>query len=371
MKNTSRVLPVLFVMLAQMLVGGCRPVSPASQPTAISNSDQPSTPTQTEKKENTTLASLQKVSDFPLYTMRYSGDYGFGEYLQGLKNQLSFLDARPLPWSAPISKIAGLAMQPAFACTGFTARSLLGERLLGRNFDWYHHPALLLFTDSPDGYASASMVDISYLGFDGPIQQDDPVALSELLKTPYLPFDGMNERGLAVGMMAVSHSEGGNDPRKATLDDLGMIRLLLDYAADVDQAIELLGQYNVDWGNGPAIHYFLADASGDSAVVEFIGGKAQVFRSQHAWQISTNFLFSEIPIEKAGAECWRYNTADTTLTQSDGVLSAEGAMGLLQRVSQEGTAGTIWSVVYNLSSGQVQVAMGRDYEQVYSFELKR
>ncbi len=36
-------------------------------------------------QEDLSLASLKKVSDFPFYTMRYAGDYGFGEYLQGLK----------------------------------------------------------------------------------------------------------------------------------------------------------------------------------------------------------------------------------------------------------------------------------------------
>ena len=33
----------------------------------------------------------------------------------------------------------------------------------GRNFDWQYSPALLLFTNPPDGYASVSMVDIEYL----------------------------------------------------------------------------------------------------------------------------------------------------------------------------------------------------------------
>ncbi len=213
------------------------------------------------------------------------------------------------------------------------------------------------------------MVDISYLGFSGSIEPDDPPALSGLLRAPYLPFDGMNERGLAVGMMAVPHSEGGDDTGKPTLDDLEAIRLLLDYAADVNQAIGLLEQYNVDWGGGPAIHYLLADASGDSAVVEYIGGKPQVFRSRQPWQVSTNFLFAEVPLDKARTECWRYKTADATLSQSDGVLDAQGAMALLQRVSGAGTTATIWSVVYNLSNGQVQVVMDRDYDQVFSFVL--
>ena len=39
---------------------------------------------------------------------------------------------------------------------------------MGRNFDWGLHSALVLFTDPPvpGAYASVSMVDISYLGYD-------------------------------------------------------------------------------------------------------------------------------------------------------------------------------------------------------------
>jgi hypothetical protein len=52
-----------------------------------------------------------------------------------------------------------------WACTCFSARNEHGSQLLGRNFDWENHPALLLFTDPPGRYASVSMVDISYLGY--------------------------------------------------------------------------------------------------------------------------------------------------------------------------------------------------------------
>jgi hypothetical protein len=31
---------------------------------------------------------------------------------------------------------------------------------------------------------------------------------------------------------------------------------------------------------------------------------------------------------------------------------------------------TVWSVVYNLSTGQIKLAMGKDYENVHSFELE-
>jgi hypothetical protein len=42
-------------------------------------------------------------------------------------------------------------------------------------------------------------------------------------------------------------------------------------------------------------------------------------------------------------------------------------MDLLEDVSQ---SLTVWSVVYSMSSGDISVAMGRDYDQVHQFTLE-
>ena len=72
----------------------------------------------------------------------------------------------------------------------------------------------------------------------------------------------------------MSHGEGGGDAKKVTLDSLEIIRLLLDNATEVDEALAFFDDYNIDWGSGPPVHYLIADASGDSAVVELIDGSA-------------------------------------------------------------------------------------------------
>ena len=147
----------------------------------------------------------------------------------------------------------------------------------GRNFDWDYSPALLLFTQPQDGYASVSMVDIAYLGF-GDTRAHGLTELplkerSALLDAPYLPFDGMNEHGLAIGMAAVSSGEMKSNPSKETIGSLMVIRNMLDYARNVDEAIAILGSYNIDFEGGPAIHYLIADPSGRAALVEFYQGK--------------------------------------------------------------------------------------------------
>ena len=74
-----------------------------------------------------------------------------------------------------------------------------------------------------------------------------------LLNAPALPFDGMNERGLAVGMAAVLDGNMRPDPIKETVDSLQVIRKMLDQAGTVDEAVAVLQQYNIEWGSGPAL----------------------------------------------------------------------------------------------------------------------
>lgn len=230
------------------------------------------------------------------------------------------------------------------------------------------HPVLLLYTAPPGAFASFSMVDISYLGFN----RNDPPSntnLGQLLQAPFLPFDGLNERGLGVTMMAVPHSEGGRNPKKVTIDSLAVIRLMLDYADSVDKAVDLLGDYNVDFGGGPPIHYLVADRSGESAVIEFLDDKVAVLRGDKNFQISTNFLLSPNPPQDGRTACWRYNRIFETLSQAKGDSSAEAGMDLLRSISQAGDHPTIWSCLYDLKALDVRVVMGRNYGRVHRLSL--
>jgi choloylglycine hydrolase len=295
-----------------------------------------------------TLLSLRKVDDHPLYVMNYYGDY-----------------ALPSTGTAVRRPLANVATEPAWACTCFAALADAQAGLFGRNFDWYDHPALLLFTAPPGRYASVSMVDISYLG----LGRETPswAARRRLLAAPRLPFDGMNERGLVVGMMAVPQAEAPFEAEREIVDSLVLIRLLLDYAGNVEEALAIFTQCNIDWGGGPPLHYLVADAKGQSAVVEFVGGDMRVLRNLQPWQVATNFVLSEAQPQGADSECWRYNRAYQVLQGSGGYLSMGEAMSLLQSVSQ---ANTVWSTVYGIGEDQVQVAMGGAYDRVYSFPFE-
>ena len=301
---------------------------------------------------NQTLETLRKVDDAPLYVMEYIGDYGFEDFLRtGV--QTSQQSRTPT------------AEDDGWACTCFSVLNAACDPLFGRNFDWYDHPSLLLFTHPPDAYASVSLVDLSCLGYS---DQNPPESNPEdLLSTPYLPFDGMNEHGLAVGFMALSSAQPPVDPGKISISSTHVVRLLLDYARTVDQAIDLIRQYNISFTGGPPLHYLVADASGHSAVIEFVNGEISILWNDNPWQVSTNFTITGKTHEQALAACWRYRTAYETLEGTDGVASEAEAMNLLSDVSQ---SITIWSAVYNLTTKEVHVAMRRKYNAVHDFALE-
>ena len=301
-----------------------------------------------------TLSSLQKVDEH-LYIITYHGDYGFDQFLK------TGIQASP-------NAASRLINNSDWACSCFATSNREGKPEFGRNFDWSTNTALLLYTDPPNGYASVSMLDVFYLGFlSGSVEINSLDQALSILDAPYLPFDGMNEYGLAVGLMAVPYAQGGNDPQKITIGSLHAIRLVLDHAKNVDEAVTLLQDYNIDFTGGPAVHYLVADPSGNSAVVEFLDDKMSIVRNTEPWQVATNFILSGKTPEQALSSCWRYKTAYETLNQQKGLLSQDGAMTLLDNISQ---ANTRWSVTYGMVSGDIQVAMQRDYEHMLQFKLE-
>jgi len=307
--------------------------------------------------EYDTLASLQKLDDYPLYVMHYSGSY---------PQQVSrFAPDHALASIVPASGTCRML----WGCSLFAAMGDESNRLYGRNFDWRFSPALLLYTDPPDGYASVSMVDIAYLGFDGDSSKNlTDLSLPErkaLLRAPSLPFDGMNEKGIAVGMAAVPPGEMHLNPDKKTVDELMVIREILDHAATVDEAIQILGSYNIDMGSVP-IHYLIGSASGNSALVEFYQGEMEVFRNETPWQQATNFLVASTDGDTNG-QCPRYDLIGQRLSEVGGKLAFADALSLLADVSQESTQ---WSVIYNMTNGELKIVMNRHYSgEIHTLHL--
>lgn len=290
---------------------------------------------------------VTQIDDYPLFTLNYTSDYKFDEYLQ--------------TGNIPLYT-SNKSNSKNFSCTCFSAFG--GEyQLFGRNYDWSESSTYyILFTNPPNGYSSVSTVDLSFFNYnhdESPSFSDNQSTLRIL---PYHPFDGMNEMGVAIGMNALDEAQSPNDPSKVTIGELQLIRLVLDYASSTQEAISLIQQYNIRMED-PPIHYLIADSSGHSVIIEFVNGEMKIINNSNPWQVTTNFVVTGLK-NPQNAPCWRYRYAYEKLSNSNGILSESEAINLLQEVSLSITR---WSTVFNLKSGQLQIAMGRDYENLHQF----
>jgi choloylglycine hydrolase len=293
------------------------------------------------------LESVKKIDDHPLYWMKYEGSY----------------DAE-----APYEPPTALPATKNWACSLFFAMGNEERPLFGRNFDWQPSPALVLFTDPADAFATISMVDISYLGFEREDRKFESVEGREnLLQAPMIPFDGMNEHGLVVGMAAVEGAEVPVDDSKSTTGSLRIIRLCLDRCRTVDEAIDVFQQYNIDFRGGPQIHYLVADAAGASALLEYTDDGLQILRGDNEddWQAATNFYMNGNE-RRANKLCGRYAEIQRRLADRKGELAPDEAMELLRDVAQEHTR---WSVVYDLRHAEASVVMSRKFKKPIRISL--
>lgn len=291
---------------------------------------------------------IVQISDYPLFVMNYPGDYNFQNYLRtGISLNKFRLQDDSVLWG----------------CTCFSAMAD-SCKIFGRNFDWYHHIALILFTHPPNAYSSISLADITYLGFLESTSLEQIQHSSSASGSPYVTMDGLNEKGVAIGQMMVPIVQPPYDPNKINLGCLDIVRLVLDYASNTEEAISLIQKFNFKDDAHP-VHYLIADRSGKSAVIEFVNKEMKVIFNNEPFQVSTNFIItgSNAP---SSTPCWRYNTAYTKLKNVNGETDENKAMNILNSVSQ---SITMWSAVYNMNSYSLNICIDKNYNKVFSIKV--
>ncbi len=307
------------------------------------------------------LLSFHKTDSYPLYVMRYYGAYGF---LKGLIPQSDAEIAE---------RISANGNEPRLenqACTLFVAAGDNDTRIYGRNRDMPQAAtALLLYTTPPDGYASISLVDLDQMGFrtERDLQAPSIMRRLSLLLTPLLPTEGMNEHGLVIAKADLPRTnQSHSSANKESVNFRTMMRVVLDHARNTHEAIGLMENYNIAFGPASNGHYLIGDPSGEAAMVEFSDSKLQVIRSSVPWQVMTNFPMYDKSEETRDLYDYRYRTANAALAELHGIVSREQAMATLQRVS---VSGTVWSTVFNMKTGDVDIAIARDYANVFHLKL--
>ncbi len=322
-----------------------------------------------------TLNSLRRIPGTNAYVMDYYVDYHIGEIrAHGIDIdhvEDSLIGVLCPRWIKPIVarlKVAYLdepinTISTAEHCSTVVLHRKDGHVYFGRNFDYEHDASLVLKVHGPAGKSSVAVLDLHYLNLD----RDDLDSTSllqrvPLLFAPYYLQDGMNEYGVAVSDMTVKNVQTPDDPDKPNIIHSAAMRLVLDYAKTADEAVALLGEYNIHFV-AETCHLMIADASGKSVVVEFIDGQLKPTTTRESWQICTNHQICGKSEAENCEACGRYKVASGELADLHAKGDASKVMKVMQSVSK--TDRTMWSSVYDLSTGEFRIAYRQHFDDQY------
>jgi len=362
---------LVFTLLIVIVLTGCDKAQPIQNSSRVENMET------VEDHMETNLIGIvptEKITELEdgLSAVRYEGDYGFDEFLSSggaatdgevigflTKNLLGNLD---LEFAGEI-----------FGCSTITAQNADEEVLFGRNFDWNPCEAMIVLSYPENAYASISTVNMDFIrqgasGMAGLALKADKVRTIAAL---YAPLDGMNEKGLAVSVNMIQDSATiDQNTEKPDITTTTAIRLLLDRAGTVEEALELLGQYDLHASMGMMVHLAIADASGNSVAVEYIGNEMIVIKTP----VVTNFYLAEGEKYGIGTEQSheRYEILIKWLEENP-VMSGTEVRDALDQVSKDNFGefeSTEWSIVFYLREGKATYYHRENYTQGYSFSIK-
>lgn len=325
-----------------------------------------------------TLRTFRKLSGSPLYTMDYTADYQLDRLMKmGAGSDTQFANN--------VCKILlnGLSVKvkPEGACSTFVTETPDRHKLFARNFDYKSGMAMLIKAVPKKGYRSIALSNLGHIGFNEKhLPEKSIIGRFRTLAAVYSPLDGMNEKGFAVAVNTaveqVTRQDTGKTPVMTTL----AIRLLLDRAENVEEAIGILDSIDMRSSGKIGYHFQLADRSGDSAIVEYIDNKMVVIRKK---QEDIDFCLTNFTLstdEKNGTGKERFEIMQDRLHEKGSVMTSKEAMELLNAAQMDGhkyyepghmyyDSITQWSVVYDLSRCTAAVTIKSDFEKIYDFSI--
>lgn len=313
--------------------------------------------------EKITAAKSVKKLDDGLYYMEYRGNYGFDAFLEkgGASSEREMAQYIQSFLSGGFMKTEVNTVPQEFGCSTLTV-----GKLMGRNFDWEgtDGTAMIVHTVPKSGYASYSTCWLDFLGFGERWKPEEMANQYMSLASIYVPLDGINEKGLCVADLINGDDEQTHQKTdRAALTTNTAIRLLLDRAATVDEAVGLLRQYDMNSAIGMAHHLAVSDAAGKSVVIEYIDNEMIVTETSAV----TNHYLSEGAKYGIGNE-ESHSRYEKLMTMYSGISSGAQMRESMECVSYAGI--TQWSIVYDKESLSIDFWWQRHFGQVHHLTLK-
>ncbi|PHQ36890.1 linear amide C-N hydrolase [Rhodopirellula bahusiensis] len=169
-----------------------------------------------------------------------------------------------------------VSVQPASACT-VMRMTIHGQLVIARNHDWPFGEAMVITNHR--GIEKTSLAPIKPATW---VSKYGSVSFCQFGRE--IPFAGMNEKGLTVDLLRLPQTTFPDpvdveaDPKLTAVNAIQWVQYQLDTAETVAEVVDSLSTV-VPIPMLPmveTVHYFVTDATGDVAVVEFLDGKAVV-----------------------------------------------------------------------------------------------
>jgi len=209
------------------------------------------------------LHGIKRVdNDGYLYQLPYTYDY-YDKSVTDVLNNMSPIDA---------------------GCSAFVTYNENDEFMFCRNYDYNHldkegNPSginVIVATQPKDKLKSISICDAFWLDTKNYIRgvlDDGKTDISNLITLPYMCVDGMNEAGVSVGLFALDTKEGESptkqDTGKTQAIHSVLLRLILDNAHNLVEALNIAKNYDVVSSAQIDLHMMISDKNGNSAVLEW------------------------------------------------------------------------------------------------------
>lgn len=299
---------------------------------------------------------------------------------------------------------------PQVGCASFTARTEDGDALFARNYDFNMTNACIVFTEANKGrHASISTVDLQFMGIDRNRDVEGILDRIICLAAPYATLDGINDAGVSCGVY-MSYQGRTTTPTdqstgKPDITSTTLLRLILDYADDLEEAVEIAKSYDLHDSAGSSYQYMVADSSGRSAILQWVndtvftdndGSQRQLVvtysdddahigeaEGKADYQWITNFVVLPEYYETKGTAGKhgydRYLMLKKQLGMTDGVVKDEQAamkiLGMIGRrywSNDDGNGCTVHSAVYNMTDKSVLWVSNENYDDpsaVFTFRF--
>ena len=257
-----------------------------------------------------------------------------------------------------IAIVLSFFLNQAIACTTFCLRGK-GEVIFGRNYDW----------DISYGLIFVNKRGVMKLS----TENDSPNPAKWVSKYGSVTFNqygrenptgGMNEVGLVVEQMWLAEAQYVKDPALPTIGTQEWMQYLLDTSATTAEGIKAAERVRIE--SEVPIHYLISDKMGETAAVDFVGGKMVVHTGANlpvatltndTYENSLTAKAAKPPDKASGNGSLErfvraaYRTESFIKEPKEGQAAINYAFEVLSNAAQPG--GTMWSIVYDIKRGVI------------------